>query len=223
MTNIAHPFAHSSTAVPLFPTLVWRAMLREEVYVPLNRALMKKLAYLQLEFGPGSPGRTLQTEQNLHTLPEFSELVRYIEASVASVLEETKVIYEAFEITGCWANIAPPGGQHAMHSHPNNYLSGVYYAKVPEDGSAIQFEDPRTQCNVMMPPRSEYNETNSGRVSMPVQAGLLVMFPSWLIHSVGINTGNTERVSISFDTMFSRFAETMGKPQFIPNIRGAGG
>ena len=223
MARSGHPFAQSSTAVPLFPTLVWRAILREEVYTPLNRAIMATLAQMQPRFGPGPPGRTLQTEQDLHTRPELGELVHYIKASVASVLKATKVVYEAFEITGCWANIAPPGGQHAMHSHPNNYLSGVYYAKVPEGGNAIQFEDPRTQCNVMMPPRSEYNETNSGRVSMPVETGLLVLFPSWLIHSVGVNRGNTERVSVSFDIMFSRFAETMGKPQFTPNIRGASG
>jgi hypothetical protein len=34
-------------------------------------------------------------------------------------------------ITGCWANVNPPGSYHPTHNHPNNFLSGVYYVDIP--------------------------------------------------------------------------------------------
>ena len=38
-----------------------------------------------------------------------------------------------------------PGAAHGLHSHPNNFLSGVYYVRVPSGGDTINFHDPRSQ------------------------------------------------------------------------------
>ena len=38
-----------------------------------------------------------------------------------------KIAEEGLEITSCWANINTKGGTTKPHTHPNNYLSGVYY------------------------------------------------------------------------------------------------
>ena len=36
----------------------------------------------------------------------------------------------------------PPGAYHPVHHHPNNYLSGVYYVRIPPPGSLIIFPGP---------------------------------------------------------------------------------
>jgi hypothetical protein len=38
------------------------------------------------------------------------------------------------------------------------------------------------------------------------------MFPSYVEHSVDANTGAEERISISFNIMFSSFAEKLSRP-----------
>jgi polyhydroxyalkanoate synthesis regulator protein len=45
-----------------------------------------------------------------------------------------------------------------------------------------------------------------------VTNGTLLMFPSYLEHSVDANTDLQERISISFNLMFSSFAENLSQP-----------
>ena len=47
--------------------------------------------------------------------------------------------------------------------------------------------------------------------------GTLLMFPSYLEHSVDANTSDAERVSVSFNVMFSSFTERLSKPLWSPD------
>ena len=42
--------------------------------------------------------------------------------------------------------------------------------------------------------------------------GTLLVFPSYLAHSVDANLSEEERISISFNIMFSAFTENLSKP-----------
>ena len=88
-------------------------------------------------------GSNWQTPQDLHTRPAFADFTRLVEIVARSVAQYLQVEQYPMMITGCWANINPPGTYHPTHNHPNNYLSGVYYVAVPETGSHLIFQDPR--------------------------------------------------------------------------------
>lgn len=208
-----------SEAVPIFPTLVWKTYLKKDVYGPLNKRITDKLDELRRAMPELPPSRTWQTDQNLHEVDEFSELMSYVSTMSKSILDFTKIIYDDFTITGCWANVAAKGGSHIAHTHPNNYLSGVYYVQTQKGADHIVFDDPRVQRSVISPRVRELNETNAPKVVMGVQEGLLVMFPSWLVHSVGFNTSNEERISVSFNIMFSAFGETMSYPKWRSSMQ----
>jgi hypothetical protein len=45
-----------------------------------------------------------------------------------------------------------------------------------------------------------------------VQNGTLLVFPAYLQHSVDANARQEERISISFNIMFSDFTENLSKP-----------
>ena len=45
-----------------------------------------------------------------------------------------------------------------------------------------------------------------------VREGTLPLFPAYLEHSVDANASADERVSISFNLMFSSFAQQLSKP-----------
>jgi uncharacterized protein (TIGR02466 family) len=98
------------------------------------------------------------------------------------------------------------------HTHPNNFLSGVYYVRVHPGADTVNFQDPRRQTHVIRPPVVELTGETTDQVVVRVANGTLLMFPSWLEHSVDANDSEEERISVSFNVMFSRFAETMSKP-----------
>ncbi len=58
----------------------------------------------------------------------------------------------------------------------------------------------------------ELTSENTDQVVVKVENGTLLMFPSYLEHSVDDNLSEEERVSISFNLMFSSFTEKLSKP-----------
>jgi uncharacterized protein (TIGR02466 family) len=100
-----------------------------------------------------------------------------------------------------WAAVCRMGAYHAPHSHPDNAWSGVYYVD-PGSGSAdqplsgvLEFLDPRSGVEAVTAPGDPYGEL----FRVWPQAGLLVIFPSWLYHWVHPYAGQTPRIAISFN------------------------
>ena len=202
----------------LFPTFVWKAELKTEVYGPMNETIKAKLREATASLPTLKVGEKWQTNQELHELPEFRELISYVDASVKGILNFLKIGCESFLITGCWANISAEGAGHKTHTHPNNFLSGVYYVQVATGANTITFHDPRPQAYIMAPAPTELSLESAGSNVMPVKEGMLVIFPAWLPHAVGINKSDRERISVSFNVMFSSFGEKMSKPYWTSNV-----
>ena len=76
----------------------------------------------------------------------------------------------------------------------------------------INFHDPRSQTEITKPPVTELTAENTDQVVVKVGNGTVLIFPSWLAHSVDLNRSDETRISISFNVMFSAYAEKMSKP-----------
>ena len=149
---------------------------------------------------------------------EFRDLIACVNNAAKSVLRFLKIGYDAFEITGCWATVLAKDAAHKAHSHPNNFLSGVYYIRTHPGTDTINFHDPRTQASVIRPPVVELMAENTDQVVVTVKNGTLLIFPAYLQHSVDANMSEKERISISFNIMFSSFTENLSKPFMVnPN------
>ncbi len=55
---------------------------------------------------------------------------------------------------------------------------------------------------------------NSRYITLNVKDGMLLVFPDGLVHSVEPNQSDKERISISFNIMFSSYTETMSAPKW---------
>lgn len=202
----------TSDALRMFPTFVWKAVLREDVYRPINASIVCALDQIGGPRADLECGQTWQSDQNLHQRDDCRELVDCINDAVGQVLDHLKIAHEGSEITACWANISAQGAAHRAHSHPNNFLSGVYYVNVFEGANTISFHDPRVQTGIIRPPVTELTTENTDQVVVTVTDGMLLLFPSWLQHSVEVNRSDRVRISVSFNVMFSGFTEVMSKP-----------
>lgn len=106
-----------------------------------------------------------------------------------------------------WANVVRSGDYHSPHNHPNNLWSGVYYVTVGEADSGrprngqLEPLDPRFGCNMVGIPDSLFEV----RYSIAPKAGLMVLFPSWLVHHVHPFIGKGERISIAFNILATSF------------------
>ena len=202
----------NSDVVSLFPTLVWKIQLRAEVHEPIDASALELLRSLRQGQPELKSGEARQSGHALHRREELHALCDCVSRAAASVLQFLKISEPAIEITGCWANLYAPGAAHRAHSHPNNYLSAVYYVRTWPGADSINFHDPRSQAGVIRPPVTELTSANTDQVVVRVKDGMLLVFPSYLVHSVDANAGSESRVSVSFNLMFSAFTEGLSKP-----------
>jgi uncharacterized protein (TIGR02466 family) len=198
----------------LFPTTIWIVDLKPATATPLNAHLKAEIERIISPRPKVPAGSNWQTPQDLHTRPAFADFVKLVEMAARGVTRFLQVDQYPMMITGCWANINPPGAYHPTHNHPNNYLSGVYYVTVPEVGSHILFQDPRPA--MIMPRPRQYTRVTANAADAQSRPGRMVLFPSWLRHTVPANDGQTERISIAFNLMFKDFAETLAAPMWDP-------
>jgi uncharacterized protein (TIGR02466 family) len=201
-------------AIPIFPTFVWAHDLPPAEAGPFNDRLAAAIEALIAPRPAILPGQTWQTHQDLHLRPEFKDLVELILLATRGVLDYLKLEVDGIEITGCWANVNPSGAPHALHTHPNNFLSGVYYVRTAAGADAIRFVDPRVQARQIAPKVRERNAVNSMDAFVQVPAGRLVLFPAWLQHSVPANASGQERVSIAFNLMYTDFTRRYARPKW---------
>lgn len=206
------PWIESSDVLSLFPTLVWKIQLRAEVHEPIDASAFGMLHSLRQGLPELKTGEAWQSGHALHGREELHELCHCVSRAAASVLQFLKIGEPAIEITGCWVNLYAPGAAHRAHSHPNNYLSAVYYVRTWAGADTINFHDPRGQAGVIRPPVMELTSANTDQVVVRVKNGTLLVFPSYLQHSVDANAGSESRVSVSFNLMFSTFTAALSKP-----------
>jgi uncharacterized protein (TIGR02466 family) len=103
---------------------------------------------------------------------------------------------------GAWANVSDRGHFNQVHTHPKNAWSGVYYVKsgsyeqdvIPNPGQ-LHFHEPRERIEMAVHPGGNFGKP----VPIAPHDGLMLLFPSWLGHSVNTFYSDTRRISIAFN------------------------
>ena len=206
----------NAVALQYFPTLVWRQELPPSRARAVNGRLMEAINAILSPRPPQPAGVGWQTAQDLHLRPEFADLAKVMVEAGEAALRSIDAEHSGVTITGCWANINPPEARHRAHTHPNNYLSGVYYVKAPIGGNHITITDPRVQRTVMQPRFKKDSVLNASVINLEVADGVMILFPSWLQHDVRRNASQEERVTIAFNLMLNNYVETVSPPIWKP-------
>jgi uncharacterized protein (TIGR02466 family) len=108
-----------------------------------------------------------------------------------------------------WANVNRSGHGNEFHCHPGSVWSVVYYVDdggISADPSLegwLELMDPRAPASFMYAPHLAFNcpgglSVGGNEVVVP-RAGLMVLFPAWVLHQVRPYKGNAERISIAFN------------------------
>ena len=106
---------------------------------------------------------------------------------------------QIIKIKSIWAIINEKGASNERHHHGNSALSAAYYVRAPKDCGDIVFYDPRPAPVFSHPIAKKANILNATVNSITPDEGLLVLFPSYLDHSVKPNISSNQRIVISFN------------------------
>ncbi|MFJ3486343.1 TIGR02466 family protein [Pseudomonas sp. NPDC090202] len=104
-----------------------------------------------------------------------------------------------------WANINLHGHSNRLHGHPGAYWSAVYWVDAGDEhqGGELEFLDPRGLTPSLAHPhlrmRIEGCLDAGFMKNITPRAGTLLMFPSWLLHSVSPYLGQRPRISVAFN------------------------
>ena len=105
-----------------------------------------------------------------------------------------------YRITQSWINICSPNASHHQHTHPNSFISGVFYIKVNSGSDKITFINEFMQKKeIKIEKGVEFNSFNASEWSHYVRKGELILFPSNLTHYVPPVEGESDRISLSFN------------------------
>tara|TARA_E500000318_G_scaffold20672_1_gene21210 strand:- start:893 stop:1543 length:651 start_codon:yes stop_codon:yes gene_type:complete len=115
-------------------------------------------------------------------------------------------------ITQSWLNFNYKNTSHEQHIHRNSIISGVYYVQCHDDN--ITFLRPRKET-FEFGDIFNYNHFNSNSLSLRVKQGLLIIFPSNLIHKVDLNDTDRTRISLPFNVFVSG---TVGKKNELQQL-----
>jgi uncharacterized protein (TIGR02466 family) len=134
-------------------------------------------------------------------LPETEPIKKYIEQSMYKMLEENLISTDyRISIENLWINEMPAKTNHPMHNHYGYSYSGCFYVSCPGTSGKVMFhslaDDIGTQKTYKV---KEYTPANSPNWWLPVEAGSIAIWPSYLKHSVPSEEFEGVRRSIAFD------------------------
>jgi uncharacterized protein (TIGR02466 family) len=202
----------------LFPTRIHVSPLKGGgAGAPLTRAaldsrLLRECRQLAIEDAGGRawsrtnyPGgyTSYNSLSRMHRMsPTFAALEKRIDSHVREFARglEFDLRNRKLSMTDCWVNVMTRQVVHGLHLHPLASISGTYYVRTPRGCSGLKFEDPRLDRYMAAPPRrAKARRENQAWVTVPAEAGKVVLFESWLRHEVAPNPTEAERISISFN------------------------
>ena len=122
----------------------------------------------------------LTHESNLHEQEDYAWFTSSIQEQVQQVFDD---VYEYVDvepyITEMWGTVCEHGNFVHSHTHPNSFMSGVYYPE-DADNAPIRFHNPLVKT--LQPAVKFDNLYNMNSFVLCPQRGTLILFPSYLQH-----------------------------------------
>jgi len=193
----------NATCHNLFPTPLFVFNLKN--YESLNLQLLTTIYQLKKTDSGQVASNVLgwHSKGNLFALEEMQPFKELVDEAIATVSQTMGYAGINVVAANCWANVNPKYASNKIHDHANCLFSGVYYVKTPNSCGDLMFYDPRNARTFYKPLVSDFTAYTADAISHSAEAGLLLIFPSWLKHGVEPNLSDEDRVSISFNYVFA--------------------
>ena len=139
---------------------------------------------------------------------EADQLAKIFTDEIKLYLKEITNKKIEIELVKSWVSFTDKYGFNTPHDHSDNIVIGVYYINVPEFSGDLLLHDPRGAHSFIS--QFELNASGqlvSGRSYYRVKpkTGSLVLFPSYIVHSVEPNMSDETRRSLAINFRYKNF------------------
>lgn len=187
----------------LFPSPLW-------VYDINDKTICDNLKNVALELRDQKHGQVYAdnwwSPDDLQFHPAMKSFCDEILNKTNHIFDNLGLVRDSHYISNMWFTISKPSNrQHVRHVHPNCLLSGVFYIKTPAGCAHTNFHNPNPAQEMIRPEYNLPHRYTAKEVSIDCKQGRMVIFPSWLPHSVeeGLQQDdpNEERIVVAFNIM----------------------
>ena len=190
-----------------FPTPIFRHRWASDEIRNVNKAFKAEILDRRKSWPSSNVSNVggWQSEPDLMNwkIPELEKFTEWVDRAFGAVMaaELGTTRFKSRYSVVAWANVNEYGDYNRTHIHSNNHWSGVYYVDIGQPmpshtpNGDIEFLDPRPVVGVFDFPKI----SAAGTWTIQPESGLMLLFPSWLRHSVLPYFGEGVRVTIAFN------------------------
>ena len=100
------------------------------------------------------------------------------------------------KLDAAWTNFFSKGHFYYEHQHLSVKVAGVYYYATNGVDGNVELHNPNPHVGTGLWPADGLDE---GSMIYPPKVGRLILWPAWLMHRVGLNQTDSERISIGIN------------------------
>ena len=188
--------------IPLFPTPLYRS--RGMLDARLVAALIAHFTALATDPNKSSDNlshtRILQPGES----PLFVEVAACITPKLAEFGLQLFGEHLPWMLKEMWVNVLDTGGHQSVHNHANSFISGVVYLTPTHPDSQTVFMKALGGTDFKF--KNDHARVQSGPynsdkwISPAPSPGDMILFPSYLLHSVPPNPGQ-RRITLAFNAI----------------------
>jgi uncharacterized protein (TIGR02466 family) len=187
-----------------FPTAIYREGIENADQI--NSKLIDRIYEIKKTVPSGGYNWLEKTYNTLGTYDirqdeAFSEILSQVTTHVNHVAGMTGLDLSKRQLVcrEAWFNIYGRNDAQEFHTHPGYTYSAVYYVKTPPNSSKLVFESPLEPDMRPLHPMTELHELNYKSAEYAAAEGNVVIFRSYVRHSVPKHDSDEERISIAFN------------------------
>ena len=158
--------------------------------------------------------------------PDIQQLARFCLSAIGQMAKEIngysdQEMQQLRIYDHSWYHVTRYGGYFGSHNHPMASWSGVYCvapgSSLPPEqrGGILRFLEARTTAGMYLDPGNAYMASpyTFGDLDYPLEAGTIVLFPSFLQHEVTPFWGDGERITVAFNCWFRYADQAVDEPE----------
>jgi len=186
--------------MPIYSTPLWQSEYPE--FDEHKEIFLKEIRTFK-EQNPGIERLSAvgyQSPATLQTVEEFRPLFEYICQMAYKSIADLDFLECDVALTGAWLNVNDSRQcMNSEHVH-GEVFSGVFYLQAPEGSGKLSIVNPGINkmwngCQLV----AQKNQFTGETIRIEPVEGNIILFPSYLPHSVETNDHDDERIAISFN------------------------
>ena len=189
--------------LPIFSTPVWMSVYPD--FEEHKDAFLTSVRNFKEKNPQGENKSNITGYHSPETLQgeaELRPLFQYVCEMALQAVQDLNFVPNNLFLTSAWVNFNDTREcMNSEHVH-GEILSGVFYLKAPPESGKFVISNPGLNrlwggCNLI----KEKNQFTGEMMRIEPEEGSILLFPSYLPHSVETNHHDDERISISFNLM----------------------